>query len=148
MAIKHKSGRTKNLYLPKASAVTIRADGLLKFNGIGGVIMSAGSADTNAQNIGISVDSHATSDTTTNLIAVQVPLEFAVEWEFDTDSDGGLTDTMVGTFRDLDTNGTHVDVSSQTDNTILVTRVISSTKGVGIIARGCLYNDTPVQAST
>lgn len=146
MTFIRKSGRTKLFYLPKASAVTIKRNSILKFNVIGGVIDAVG--DTNEPLVGVSRDSYATSDTTTKLIPVEVPIELGVEWEFTTDSDGGLTDTMIGTFRDLDTTGANVDASATSRQQILVTGKISSTKGIGVIARGVWYNSTPVQATT
>lgn len=146
MAFKRKSGKTKLLHLPKASAVAITPNTVMKFNNIGGVIIAV--SDTNERVVGVSRDSHATSDTTTKLIAVEVPIEKYVEWEFDTDSDGGLTDTMVGTFRDLDTLGANVDASAVADGVVLVTGRISATKGVGVLVRLMDNGFVPITAST
>lgn len=146
MAFKHKSGRTKNIFLPKVASVTYLADQIQKFDNIGGTRPAR--SDTNEPLVGVSVEAIASTDTTTKLIAIQVPTEYWVEWEFDTDSDGGLTDTMVGTLRDLDTNGNCVDASATADKTILVTRCISATKGIGVIARGVAFNQGPILAST
>lgn len=146
MAFKHKSGRTKNIYLAKKASTAIAAHALVKFDNAGGVTLAVG--DTHEALVGVNVGAQVSTDTTTNPIAIQVPLEFFVEWEFDTDSDGGLTDTMVGSFRDLDTLGLNVDASATAKKNILVTKCISTTKGVGVIARGVAYNYVPVLAST
>lgn len=146
MAIKRKSGKTKLLHLPKASQVAITPNTVMKFNNIGGVIIAV--SDTNERLVGVSRDSWATSDTTKRLIAVEVPIEKYVEWEIDTDSDGGLTDTMIGTLRDLDTLGANLDASATTDGVFLVTGVISATKGVGVLVRLMDNGFVPITAST
>lgn len=79
-------------------------------------------------------------------IPVEVPVENAVEWLFDVDSDAGLVDSDVGRYCAVDTTGggsvlagdscgMRVDRSDTAVRQILVTRVISGTRGVGIIVR-------------
>lgn len=88
------------------------------------------------------------NDTTTDsaLIPVEVPVERFVEWEIDVDSDGGATDSTIGSYCAVDTAGgnsvlagdscaTRVDLSDTAFRTVLVTGVISGTKITGVIAR-------------
>jgi hypothetical protein len=142
---RRKAGRTKLIELPKANSVAISNGEWLKLTGTGRVTPAVG--DTNELLIGVSRDSYA-SDTTAEAVSIEVPLELMVEWEFDTDSDGGLTDTHVGAFLDLDTLGANVDVSSSVQDTILVVRRISATKGVGVLARGAAFNYGPAAVTT
>ena len=133
MAFRRFRGRTKLMYFPKKTAVAISRGRLLKFDNAGFVTGAVG--DTGERLVGISRDSWATTDTGTDPIAVEVPIENAVEWEIDTDSDGGATDTHVGSTRDLDTLGANVDVSASTQKNILITKRVSSTKVIGILTR-------------
>lgn len=92
---------------------------------------------------GVAAQDVATTNTTADLISVEVPLENYVEWEFDTDSDGGLVASDVGGLRDIDTLGRNVDRSVTASKQIRITRLISATKGVGILNRGALFFGGP-----
>lgn len=98
-------------------------------------------SSTNEALIGVAIDSYS-SDTTGELVSVQVPTEQWVEWEIDVDSDGGLVASDVLTYRDLasDTNGVgnSVDRSASTDGVILITKRISATKCLGVIAKSAV----------
>lgn len=92
---------------------------------------------------GVAAQDVATTDTTTNPIAVEVPLENYVEWEFDTDSDGGLVASDVGGLRDIDTLGRNVDRSVSASKQIRITKLVSATKGWGVLNRGALFFGGP-----
>lgn len=93
---------------------------------------------TAEQIVGLSLDSYA-SDTSLEQVAFQVPVENAVEWEFDT-SDTTFADSDVFTFRDLDATGAQVVAGTGgTDNVIWVTKKVSAQKGIGVLARS-VYN--------
>ena len=77
-------------------------------------------------------------------VPVEVPVENGVEWIIDTDSDGGAVDSDIGRYCTIDTAGgnsvtdseaTRVDINDTTFRNVLVTRVISGTKVVGVLAR-------------
>jgi hypothetical protein len=107
-------------------------------------------SDTADQIVGVSRESWAAADTTTELTAVEVPLEQWVEWEIDVDSDGGLADTDVFGYRDLDTKagaaycGMYLDASASTDDVLMVTKRISATKGVVVLTRSAVSSHYPV----
>lgn len=130
--IKRFAGRTKIIYLKKADSVAIDAGEMVKFSTADPGFVAPSTGDTDERLIGVARDSYA-SDTTNELVAIEVPTEPWVEWEFDTDSDGGLADTDVGYYRGLDTLGANIDVSLTNNETFLVTKKISTTKGVGIL---------------
>ena len=147
MSVRRESGRTKLIYLPKTPSIAIDAGEYLKLNDSGGVRPAISAA--NERIVGASRDSHATSDTTSNPIAVEVPIEQWVEWEVDTDSDGGAADSDVGGYRDLDTLGANIDVSATTDKVFLITRVKSATKVVGVLAKSAVNSwDATADIST
>ena len=135
MGFRRASGRTKVMYFPKPSAVTLPANIFMKFATPSTGVLARAISDTGEAIVGVLRDSYASTDTTENRVPIEVPLEKWVEWEFDTDSDGGLTDTHVGQYLDLDTTGGNVDVSASTDDAILVTKRISATKGLGVLVK-------------
>ena len=93
-----------------------------------------------------------TIDHDTNvLIPVEVPVESAVEWLIDTDSDGGAADTDVGAFIAVDTaggasvsagdsNATRVDMDDSAPPRVFVTGVISATKITGVLSKQVWFN--------
>lgn len=144
MAFRRASGRTKVMWLPKRVTLTIpivTGDWLeLSDTGAEGLYRSI--SDTTSLQIplfGVAKKDVATTDTTANLIPVEVPTENYVEWEFDTDSDNGLVASDVGGFRDLDTLGRNIDRSLSINKTFLITRRISASKGLAVLARGALF---------
>lgn len=131
MAFRRATGRTKLLEFPKAAAViTLEAGDLVQLSADGQVNRWA--SDTAALVVGVCRET--LTDTGTGAVKIEVPTELFVEWEFDTDSDGGLADSDVGRFVDVDTNS-DVDVSASTEDTVYVTKRISATKGRGVFAR-------------
>ena len=145
MSFRHKAGRTKIMNLAKRLTLTAAitkgdllvfsdtaAPGLHHFADVGGTT----DASSPLPIFGVAIRDVATTDTDATLIGVEVPTENYVEWEFDTDSDGGLVASDVGGLRDIDTLGRNLDRSKVIRKDILITRLISGTKGVGIIMNG------------
>ena len=91
--------------------------------------------------IGVALDSYAL-DSSLEGVEVIVPMDLWTEWEIDVDSDGGLVASDVLTYRDLasDTNGVGntVDANSSVDGVIFITKRISATKCLGVIAKGAI----------
>ena len=96
---------------------------------------------------GVAAQDIATTNTALDPISVEVPIENYVEWEFDTDSDGGLVASDVGGFRDLDTLGRNIDRSILANKTFLITRLISASKGNAILARGALFSQRSLNST-
>ena len=74
-------------------------------------------------------------------VPVEVPVENAVEWVIDTDTDGGAADSDVGRYCSVDTaqasdsESTRVDVNDTGQRTVLITRVVSGTRIIGVLAK-------------
>lgn len=102
-----------------------------------GRVLRANSSTAEAL-IGVALDSYAL-DSSLEGVEVIVPLDLWTEWEIDVDSDGGLVASDVLTFRDLasDTNGVGntVDQSASTTGVIFITKRISATKCLGLLAK-------------
>ena len=86
------------------------------------------------------------TDSTQLSIPVEVPVENAVEWLIDVDSDAGASDSDVGRYCAVDTTGggsvlagdscgMRVDVSDTAIRQILITGRISASRVVGVIAK-------------
>jgi hypothetical protein len=75
------------------------------------------------------------------LVPVEVPVENAVEWLVDADSDGAGADSNVGRFCSIDTEtdsdseSTRIDVSDTVQRTFLITGNPDSDRVIGIIAK-------------
>ena len=100
--------------------------------------------DTTDRCIGVARRNDTTTDSA--LVPVEVPVEDYVEWTFDVDSDAGLADSSIGRYCGTDTTGGNsvlagdscgmrIDINDTVVRTILVTGVISATRGIGVIAR-------------
>lgn len=143
MSFKRYAGKTKILTIwPGDTANEVRDGGMVGISDSGTVVQLAN--DSTDKPLGVARRNDTVTDSA--LVPVEVPIEEWVEWEFDVDSDGGLADSDVGTSIAIDTAGggsvsagdsagMRVDVSDVTVPTILVTRVISATKGVGVLIR-------------
>ena len=134
-------GKTKTVYFKGDTAREIR---------VGGAVMLSDSAsvvplrnDSSDRFIGVAKRNDTTSDSA--LVPIEVPVEEFVEWEFETDSDGGLADSDVGKYCSVDTVGggsvnagdsaaVRADISDTSVRQIFITRRISATKGVGVFA--------------
>lgn len=148
MAFRHKTGRTKLMRLLKRATLLIpivKGDWLeLSDTGAAGLYRSiSDTALLRPPLFGVAAQDVATTNTTADLISVEVPLENYVEWEFDTDSDGGLVASDVGGLRDIDTLGRNIDRSLSANKNFRITRFISATKGVGVLNRGAVFFGGP-----
>lgn len=90
------------------------------------------------------------------IVPVQVPVENAVEWEMDLDSDVGALDSDVGRYCAVDTTGGNsvltgdsagmrIDISDTAIRQILTTKIISGSKIIGVIVRNAFdgrFSDT------
>lgn len=142
MAFTRFRGKTKIMYFEGDTAREVRNGGLVGFTDSGTVVPLRN--DTTDRIIGVARRNDTTTDS--SMVPVEVPVEDYVEWTFDVDSDAGLTDCTVGKYIAIDTTGggsvlagdsagMRVDVSDTTIRTILVTGFISTTRGIGVLAR-------------
>ena len=107
---------------------------------------------TNDKIIGVARRSDTITDSA--LVPIEVPVESAVEWMIDVDSDAGAADSDVGRFVTVDTTGgnsvlagdsgaTRVDISDSGSATVatsvFVTGVVSATKIIGVIAHTAFH---------
>lgn len=148
--IRRLSGKTKIMYFEGDTAREVRSGGLVGFTDSGTVVPLRN--DTTDRVVGVAKRNDTVSDSA--MVPVEVPIEQWVEWEFDTDSDGGLSDSDVGAAIAVDTTGgnsvgagdsagTRLDVSDVTFRLMRVTRRISATRGVGVLVRSASsINDT------
>lgn len=131
MAFKAAKGKWGLRWYPKAASTALSIDSLVQFDGNGEIIASTTSS---LDNIGIlrkavvSTDSDYASLT---LVPVEVPLSPQCEVEFDVTT-GTLTAGDVGLWIDL-ASATAADQSASAHDIILVTKCISTTKGLGIL---------------
>lgn len=133
MGFFHSRGKTKTLSYPSANSVGYTEGDLLMFGASGEVVIW--DSATGSAVLGVCRSSKAATDTTNSEVSVQVPIENFVEWEFDSDSDLATAD--VGTYRDVDTNSNLI-ANTSVDDTVLVTRVISAIRGVGVLTHTLL----------
>ena len=134
MAFRKYRGRTAVKTFIKGASTAILRGQMVKSD-TGRVIRADSS--TNEALIGVALDSYAL-DSSLEPVRVIVPMDLWTEWEIDVDSDGGLVASDVLTFRDLgsDTNGAGntVDRSLTANKVIFITKRISATKCLGVIA--------------
>jgi len=144
-------GKTKTMYFKGDTALQVRDGGLVGLTDSG--TLTPLRNDSTDKPLGVARRNDTTTDSAE--VPVQVPVEDYVEWEFDLDSDAGLADSDVGQLVAVDTTGGNsvlagdsagmrVDVSDATFPTILITKRISATKGIGVLAKraGTLIPDT------
>src|SRR3990167_3835841 len=141
MAFRRYRGKTKLMYFEKDTTEQTRDGGLVTFNLDSGQIVRVGN-DSDDKVIGVARRNDTLADST--IVPVEVPVENAVEWLIDLDSDGGALDSDVGRYINVDTvGGTSVnagdsagmraDISDSTNASILVTKVVSATQIIGVI---------------
>ena|SRR3990167_7094706 len=135
------NGKTKTMYFQKDTTDQIRVGSLLTFNLDSGQMVRVGN-DSDDKIVGVAKRNDTLADSA--LVPVDVPVESAVEWEIDVDSDAGAADSDVGRIVNVDTTGGNsvlagdsagmrVDISDSVAGSILITRVISATRVVGVI---------------
>lgn len=145
-------GKTKIMYFKKSDTThEVRAGGLVSMNDSGSVCPPKN--DTTDRIVGVCQANDTITDTAFNVdnvnptpgfVPVEVPVENAVEWLIDVDSDGGALDTDIGRYVGMDTTGgasvtagdsagMRVDISD-TSRFILVTGRQSGTRIIGVLA--------------
>ena len=148
MAFRRLSGKTKIMYFKKDTTELIKDGSLVTFNLDSGQIVRVGN-DSDDKVVGVARQAAALADS--GYYPVEVPVENAVEWEIDLDSDGGAADSDVGKLVNVDTTGGNtfaagdsaglrVDISDSLSGSVLVTRRISATKIVGVLAGNSAFN--------
>lgn len=115
----------------------------------GGLVCLSDSAtvrrlNNDSTDVAIGVARRNDTVTDSSMVPVEVPVENAVEWEIDVDSDGGATDSDVGQYCAIDTDGgssvnpgdsagMRVDISDVTIPAVFITGVVSATKIIGTL---------------
>ena len=135
------SGKTKTMYFKKDTTEQVRDGSLVTFNLDSGQVVRVGN-DSDDKIVGVARRNDTLADST--VVPVEVAVESAVEYEVETDSDGGAVDSDVGRLINIDTvggnsvnagdsAGMRVDVSDSVAGSFLITRVISTTKVRGVV---------------
>lgn len=142
MAFRLHRGKTKTIWLKKDTTEQVREGSLLSFNLDSGQLIRVGN-DSDDKVVGVAERNDTLADS--GYIPVKVPVERWTEWEADVDSDGGAADSDVGKLVNIDTTGGNsvnagdscgmrVDISDSTAGCFLVTKIVSATKVIGVIA--------------
>ena len=153
--IRHK-GKTKLMYYEGDTALQVRDGGLVSLTDSGTVTPVRN--DSTDRPIGVARRNDTTTDSA--LVPVEVPVESAVEWLIDVDSDAGASDSDIGRFCAVDTTGgasvlagdscgMRADVSDTTIRQIYVTGRVSASRIIGVIANTAWHratNDTATGA--
>jgi hypothetical protein len=130
MSFRKVQGKTKEIYLPVTPSTALAARSLVTFTS--GKLVAA-TAVTTAPNIaGVLVGAIAATDAdyaTNRLVAVEVPVEKHVVYEFPTT---GLVATDIGVDVDL-TDASTVDRSASSIGVVRPTKVLSGTLGQGYV---------------
>lgn len=142
-------GKTKLMHFKKTDTThALRDGGLVKLDDSSNLIPPAN--DSTDRVIGVARLNVSLTDTSSwtgaPMVPVEVPVENAVEWLIDVDSDGGAADSDVGRFCAVDTTGggsvsagdsagMRVDVSDTAIRQVFITGKVSATKVIGVINR-------------
>ena len=137
-----KAGKTKTMYFKGDTALEVRRGSLVTLTDSGTVSPLAN--DSLDKPLGVAKRNDTVTDSA--MVPIDVPVEDYVVWYFDADSDAGLLDSDVGQLVAVDTvggarvlagdsAGMRVDVSDVTFPTLLITGVISGTRGICVIAK-------------
>src|SRR3990167_7396393 len=135
MAFLRHKGKTKIMHFEGDTALQVRDGGLVTLTDSGTV--SPVRNDSSDRPIGVARRNDTTTDSA--LVPVEVPVENAVEWLIDVDSDGGAADSDIGMYCSVDTlggtsvnagdsNSTRVDISDTSVRQVFITGRVSATK--------------------
>jgi hypothetical protein len=130
MAFRKVKGKTKNEWLPVTPSTAIAAGALVTFSS--GKLVAAGAATAADDLAGVLVKAITALDedyADDRKVAVQVPLQRNVVWEFTT---SGLVATDIGVDVDL-TDSVTVDRSATAIGVVRPTKRLSATKGQGFV---------------
>ena len=141
--IRHK-GKTKLMFFRGDTAREVRDGSLVSITDSATVVPVDN--DSGDRVVGVARRSDTVDHDTNVLIPVEVPVESAVEWVIDTDSDAGAADSDVGAFIAVDTaggasvnagdsNATRVNMNDSAPPRVFVTGVISATKITGVLSK-------------
>jgi len=134
-------GKTKTMLFEKDTTDQVRDGSLVTFNLDSGQIIRVGN-DSDDKIVGVARRNDTVADST--FVPVEVPVESAVEWLIDLDSDGGAVDSDIGRIVNVDTTGGNnvnagdsagmrVDISDSVAGSVLVTGIVSATQIRGVI---------------
>lgn len=140
------AGKTKQMWFKGDTAAELRAGGLVTLTDSGTVVPVGNDSDDKI--VGVALRNDTTTDS--SLTPVEVPVESAVEWTIDLDSDGGAADSDIGRYVNVDTtggnsvsagdsSGMRIDISDSVAGSILVTKRISTTQVIGVIANTAFH---------
>lgn len=145
MAFKRFRGKTKLMYFKGDTAVQVRDGSLVRLNDSASIDIASNDS-TNDFILGVARRNDTTTDSA--LVPVEVPVENAVEWLINTDTDGGALDSDVGRLVTVDTAGgtiagdscgLNLDVSDSSAaagpaGCVVITGIVSATQVIGVIA--------------
>jgi len=126
-----KSGKVKTISLPVTTSTAIAEGALVSFTA--GLLVAATSSTASNLIVGVLKKAIAATDSdygTARLVEVVVPVEKNVEWEFDCGA--SLVAGDIGYLADL-TDSVTVNRAATSVKVVRITKVISTTKGRGII---------------
>ena len=96
---KRYKGKTKIMYFKGDTAEEVRDGSLVTLTDSGTITRANNDSTDNI--IGVARRNDTVTDS--KMVPVEVPVESAVEWEIDLDSDGGALDSDVGRYVSVDT---------------------------------------------
>src|SRR3990167_6833400 len=148
MSFIRKTGKTKTMYFEGDTAREVRKGGVVVLTDSGTCVPPRN--DSTDHVLGVAMRNDTTTDS--SLVPVEVPVELAVEWEADVDSDAGAADSDVlqgvafdttggGSVLAGDSAGMRVDISDGTQEQFLITRRVSTTKVIGVIIDNAFSQD-------
>jgi len=146
--LKRVSGKTKTMYFEGDTAREVRKGGVVVLTDSGTCVPPRN--DSTDRVLGVAMRNDTTTDS--SLVPVEVPIELAVEWEADVDSDAGAADSDVlqgvsfdttggGSVLAGDSAGMRVDINDVTQQQFLITRRISASKVIGVILNNAFLED-------
>ena len=146
--IRHR-GKTKLMYFRKLDTTNqLRDGGLVQLDDSSN--LEPVRNDSTDRPLGVCRQNVGLTDSTQLQIPVEVPVESAVEWLIDVDSDAGAADSDVGRFCAVDTTGGNsvsaedscgmrADVSDTAIRQIFITGRISASRIIGVIANTAFH---------
>ena len=135
-------GKTKIMYFKGDTVIEVRNGSLVGLNDSASVQYLAN--DSLDRPIGVARRNDTVTDSA--LVPVEVPVENAVEWLIDLDSDAGAADSDIGKYCAVDTAGgasvpagdsaaMRADVSDTTSPDIFITGRVGTTQIIGVLSR-------------
>lgn len=137
------------MYFKGDTAIQVREGSLVMLTD-SATVSIARNDSTNDKIIGVARRSDTTTDSA--LVPIEVPVESAVEWLIDLDTDAGALDSDVGRFCTVDTAGgtkagdscgVNLDISDSGSATVappvFVTGIVSASKVIGVISHTAFH---------